>query len=137
MLILIPDDAKNFMAYNYAELKDLCKQFLTLASGILVFSITFADKIGGHKTAPRWSLMISWCAFILAIALCGLGLGFMAFAGKQAVAGAATGIYRNLEYRATRMAIAAAFTFLIGLVALVISGVLAMFKKQRSITNWD
>jgi len=32
------------MKYDYAETKDLCKEFLTLVSGVPVFSVTFAEK---------------------------------------------------------------------------------------------
>jgi len=118
------------MTYDYAELKDLCKQFLTLVSGILVFSITFEDKIVGFKAMSRWPLLASWISFIAAIVLCGLGLGVIALAGGQAVAGASERVYRKMEYRAVRLTFAAGGVFLIGLASLVIAGVLALFNKQ-------
>jgi len=130
MQLPIPDEAKNFMTYDYAELKDLCKEFLTLVSAILVFSITFADKIVGFKATSRWPLLVSWIAFIVAIVLCGLGLGLIALAGGQAVSGAPSDIYRSMEYRASMMTFGAGLSFLIGLAALIVAGVLAMFTKQ-------
>jgi hypothetical protein len=36
---------ETFLKYDYAETKDLAKDFLTLVSAILVFSLTFAEKI--------------------------------------------------------------------------------------------
>jgi hypothetical protein len=127
MQIPISDEAKNFMTYDYAEPKDLCKQFLTLVSGILVFSITFAEKIVGSKCAPRWPLLVSWIAFVAAVVLCGFGLGLMALAGGQAVSGSQSEVYRQMEYRAVRMTFGAGFSFLIGLAALICAGVLTMF----------
>ena len=46
MRVLEMDDyIKDFLTYDYAEAKDLAKAFLTLISVILVFSITFSDKV--------------------------------------------------------------------------------------------
>jgi hypothetical protein len=126
----IPDEAKNFMTYDYAEPKDLCKQFLTLVSGILVFSITFAEKIVGYRAVARWPLLASWIAFIIAIVLCGLGLGLMALAGGQAVSGAPGEIYRHMESQAVRLSFGAGLSFVLGLTSLIVAGVLTMFTKQ-------
>jgi hypothetical protein len=126
----ILDEAKNFMTYDYAELKDLCKQFLTLVSGILVFSITFAEKIVGYRAVARWPLLASWIAFLIAIVLCGLGLGLMALAGGQAVSGAPGEIYRHMESQAVRLSFGAGLSFVLGLTSLIVAGVLTMFTKQ-------
>jgi len=128
----IPEEAKNFMTYDYAELKDLCKQFLTLVSGILVFSVTFADKIVGCRAVARWPLLASWIAFIIAIVLCGLGLGRIALAGGQAVSGAASGTYRKMEYQAVQLTFGAGLIFIIGLICLILAGVWTMFTKQST-----
>jgi len=40
-----------FMRYDYAEAKDLCKHFLTTVIAVLVFSLTFADKIVNFAAA--------------------------------------------------------------------------------------
>ena len=82
----LSDDAEIFMKYDFAEFKDLCKQFLTLVSGILVFSVTFAEKIVGLQSHPgRWLLVLAWIGFIVAIVLCGIALGYFALAGGRAV----------------------------------------------------
>ncbi|WP_213807086.1 hypothetical protein [Granulicella sp. dw_53] len=128
----IPDEAKSFMIYDYAELKDLCKQFLTLVSGILVFSVTFAEKIVGYKAMARWPLLTSWVAFIIAIVLCGLALGLIALAGGQAVSGASIEIYRRMESQAVRLTFGAGLSFVIGLSCLIVAGVLTMFTKNTA-----
>lgn len=49
-----------FLKYNYAETKDLAKAFLTLASAILAFSVTFAEKVvdlQNSQPAPRILIM--------------------------------------------------------------------------------
>ena len=129
----IPDEAKNFMAFDYAELKDLCKQFLTLVSGILVFSVTFAEKIVGYRSNARWPVIASWIAFIVAIVLCGLGLGLIALAGGQAVSGAPSQFYRHMESQAVRLTLGAGLSFVVGLTCLMIAGVLTMFTKKITV----
>ena len=56
-----------FLKHDYSEAKDLCKQFLTLNVGVIVFSLTFADKvIEFSKTSEitRVVLLSSWsCIF--------------------------------------------------------------------------
>ena len=125
----IPYEAKNFMVYDYAELKDLCKQFLTLVSAILVFSVTFLEKIGGYRAVARWPVLACWVAFIIAIVLCGLGLSRIALAGGRAVSGAPSAIYRAMESQAVLLSLGAGLSFVVGLVCLVLAGVLTMFVK--------
>jgi hypothetical protein len=36
---------QKFLVFLYPEIKDLAKHFLTLISGVLVFSVTFSEKI--------------------------------------------------------------------------------------------
>jgi hypothetical protein len=38
-------EAKEFLEFVYPEVRDLCEHFLTLVSGILIFSVTFSEKI--------------------------------------------------------------------------------------------
>jgi len=47
-------DSKMFVEFVYLEVKELCIQFLTLTSGMLVFSITFAEKLVGLTFANPW-----------------------------------------------------------------------------------
>ena len=131
MQLQISEDAQHFMTYHYEELKDLSKQFLTLVSGVLVFSITFAEKIGGYKAAARWPLLSSWVAFILAIVLSGLGLAESAKAAAQAVRGAPTYLYLAMQGRAVHLATIAGVGFIFGLASLIGAGILTMFAKKN------
>jgi hypothetical protein len=44
---------EKFLKFLYPEIKDLAKHFLTLLSGILVFSVTFSEKIVPVSEATR------------------------------------------------------------------------------------
>ncbi|MBD5654665.1 MAG: hypothetical protein IAI50_05730 [Candidatus Eremiobacteraeota bacterium] len=35
----------DYLKYNFATTQDLAKQFITVVSGVLVFSLTFAEKV--------------------------------------------------------------------------------------------
>ena len=79
--------ADKFLKFDYQQVKDLCVSFLTLISAILVFSITFAEKIlkFPQSSAPaKGCLLISWLFFIVAILLSGTALACMFYAGLQA-----------------------------------------------------
>ena len=79
--------ADKFLKFDYQQVKDLSTNFLTLISAILVFSITFAEKIlkFPKSSAPaKRCLLISWLFFIVAILLSGVALACMFYAGLQA-----------------------------------------------------
>jgi hypothetical protein len=48
---MIDEAAKLFLQYNYLETKDLCKHFITIIIAVLVFSLTFSEKIIDFKNA--------------------------------------------------------------------------------------
>jgi hypothetical protein len=76
---MVDGEIKDFLTYDYTEAKDLGKAFLTLMSAILVFSITFSEKIvdfqKGSQQAKR-KLFWSWNLIVTAIILCGTSLVF-------------------------------------------------------------
>ena len=79
-----------FVMYNYVEEKDLLKAGLTLISGILVFSITFGEKVVGLHQGARWArrlLTIAWVGMILALILAGSALALIAAAAGEALYG--------------------------------------------------
>lgn len=88
---LIPQDgaqyeresARRFLEFDYPETKDLAKQFLTLVSAALVFSVTFAEKVVGLNQ-PRGLLLGAWAGFLAAIALAGGSLLLIFVAGAYA-----------------------------------------------------
>jgi hypothetical protein len=45
--------AANFLKYDYPFTVDMAKSFLTLISAVLVFSITFSDKIVDFPKADK------------------------------------------------------------------------------------
>ena len=65
----------------------MAKSFLTLVAAILVFSLTFSDKIIDFPHAhfrERCLMMASWAAFLLSTASCGVGIYFIFNAGLAA-----------------------------------------------------
>ena len=117
-------DAEMFLKYDYPETKDMCKQFLTLITTVLVISLTFSDKIVGFTTASivaKWLIISAWTSFLLAIILCGLGLLFITMAAGEAA-------YRGTKNckrvsNAFKMIVAAGGSFILGLVLLISTAV--------------
>ena len=116
--------AEKFLKFDFAETKDLCKQFLTLVSGILVFSVTFSQKfVAGTASAPPNMLVASWFLFILAIILSGGALWLMFIAGSRATHNptdvSARSLLRRISYLALNVA---GIFFVVGMVLLICSG---------------
>lgn len=76
--------AQIFLSFNYPELKDLGKHFLTLSSATAVFLLTFVEKLIGSN--PSFSYLIKACmtSLLLSIATAGSGLFFNYIAGAGA-----------------------------------------------------
>src|SRR4051812_29567148 len=90
------ESAKAFLEFDYTETKDLCKHFLTLVSGVLVFSITFSEKIIDFPRASKTAkglLLFSWVLFMAAIVCCAFGLYSIFKAGRLARHGSTADIY--------------------------------------------
>src|ERR1700754_907447 len=80
-------DAEIFLKYNYPETKEMCLHFLTLLTGVLAFSISFAEKVFDFQKANKKRRLIiiwSWCLYLIAIIFCGVGLIFNTIAGGNA-----------------------------------------------------
>jgi hypothetical protein len=109
------------------------KLFLKVYS-ILVFSITFSEKIINYQTAStkaRLLLLLSWVLFALAIITCGLALCYLALAGGQAVYGQGN-YYPAFAYTSYQLIITAGFCFILGLITLIGTGALAIFSRRAS-----
>lgn len=120
-----------FMKYNYAETRDLCKEFLTLVSGILVFSPTFSEKIVDFKNSrrvPKVLLFSSWTLLVASIISCGVALTYLALAGGQAVYGKGD-YYLDLASTCYAFVLAGGMFFIMGLVALVVAGMASIFTR--------
>jgi hypothetical protein len=139
------DNIKAFLTYDYTEAKDLAKSFLTLVSAILVGTITFSEKIVNFQTASRVrkGLVVgSWSAFVGAIVFAGLALVYYynaLLAGR--ICGASRSAPANSPYTYVNCALypydsimvignwvmfAAGALFVLGLLALVISAIIAV-----------
>jgi hypothetical protein len=121
-----------FLGFDYPETKDLCKQFLTLISGLLVFSVTFGDKYVGQ--APFYCkllLVTSWFFLLLAIIGAGLGLYEIFVAGQYASHHPEKGTSRDRPWRISFAAMnCAGISFVVGLVLLILSGVSGVLSRH-------
>jgi len=66
-----------FVTFDYSECKDLCKAYATINVAVLVFSVTFAEKIGGLPTRSRLvsaAMLSAWILLLISLLTCGLGL---------------------------------------------------------------
>lgn len=125
--------AEMFLKYDYSETKDMCKQFLTLITTVLVISLTFSDKIVGFSSATttsKWMVISSWISFLLALIFCGLGLLFVTMAAGQA------GYSKTKNWKrvsdAYRMIVAAGGLFILGLVLLIGTAVAATYNNTAT-----
>src|SRR5436305_14054304 len=132
MRMPLSEGSELFLKYNYAETKDLCKHFLTVVTAVLVFSLTFSEKIVDYKNATRFAkilLLTSWALFFVSIIACGIGLVFISLAGGSAV-------YQGIPPQppqalsAYRFIVAAGFSFILGLLSLMATGFVAVLYKQ-------
>src|SRR5437762_6650891 len=97
-----------FFKYDYTETKDFCKQFLTLVVAVLVFSLTFSEKVVGFPNASlpaKLCLAFVWAVMLISIVSCGIGLTYLALAGGDAVYGGSR--YYALAAKAYKLIIVA------------------------------
>jgi hypothetical protein len=131
----LPSLQDDFLRYDYAETKDLSKSFLTLVSAILVFSITFSEKIVDFPNAGRLAricLIISWSLFMLSIILCGVSLCLISLAGGNALYG---GDYLSLAFQAWTSLLVAGTFFAIGLLTLIVAATASLSKRPTKDIN--
>jgi hypothetical protein len=68
--------------FDYPEVKDLAKQFITVATGVLFFSMTFSEKLITPEPERRswrnWlvigTLSLSWALLVVSIVLAGMSI---------------------------------------------------------------
>ena len=119
-----------FLKYDYPEAKDLCKQFLTLNVGVVVLSLTFADKVIG-LTAPSYQskilLLCSWSCLLASLAGCGVSLAYISIAAGRVVYGERTDFYRISVRTLVGVAVSGAI-FVIGLILLALASAVALLR---------
>jgi hypothetical protein len=119
-----------FIKYDYAETKDLAKTFLTLASGVLVISLTFSEKVVEFRTASwpsKLSIVVAWISLILSIIFCGSALVYLSIAGGEAVYG---GSFEATAHMAYGLIVLSGCAFVFGLLALVASAILSLLVRS-------
>jgi hypothetical protein len=127
-------DFEEFIKYNYGETKELGKLFITLLSGILLFSINFSDKVGGIQNAPpyyRFLLLASWSCLLLSIMGCGLALAISWTAARRVLWSSSREIRERVLHRSKRAAdilAASGFVFVVGLGLMVAAGFTAFSR---------
>ena len=119
-----------FLKYDYPETKDMCKQFLTLVTTVLVISLTFSEKIIDFKntsTLSKWLIILAWVSFLSAIIFCGLGLLFVTMAAGEAVYSKIKN-YKRINYAYIGIVIAGA-SFVLGLILLIVTTITSTVLK--------
>ena len=128
------NDFEEFIKYNYGETKELAKMFITLLSGILLFSINFSDKVGGIQNAPpyyRFLLLASWSCLLLSIMGCGLALAISWTAARSVLWSTSREIRERVLHRSKRAAdivSASGFVFVVGLGFMIAAGFTAFSR---------
>lgn len=134
------NDADKFIKYGYPEIKSLATQMITLLTSVLVFSITFSEKIvnfSNAETYKRQILLLSWTFLILAIVCDGIGLAFNSFALPFALSDVhtiETSKENSTEFyepaaRSLSFIVFSGLFFILGLISLIIAGISSMAKK--------
>lgn len=136
------NDAEKFIKYGYPEMKSLAIQFLTLLTAILIFSLTFSEKIVNYNqasTSVRAILIFGWTLLILAIVSDGIGIAYNAIALPTALAD-----LNNLErsrsmssefyepaFVSLKFILMSGAFFIGGLVCIVSSGIASLISQGR------
>ncbi|MEI7994691.1 MAG: hypothetical protein WCH01_07290 [Methylococcaceae bacterium] len=74
------EKAVAFLEFQYTEIKDLSKQFLTVVAAVLALSVTFAEKIVDFTDASltsRLLLMGAWGLCLFSFVLGGVAIYFI------------------------------------------------------------
>jgi energy-coupling factor transporter transmembrane protein EcfT len=130
-------DPDLFFKYEYGETKDLLKTFLTLLSGVLVFSLAFAEKIVNFSQSTlktRALLIFAWTCFVLSIIMCGLSLCAISAAAGIVIYGEiplAGFDWDSLALASWALVIAAGITFVMGLCLLILAAATSMRRRAQ------
>ena len=113
---------ERFVDFQYQEMKDLTKHFLTLIAGTLVLTLTVAEKlVGDHPTNLAKQLLgFSWSALVLAFILAGIGLAGVFFAALAAREGKVFGFATSYQKVARGSYLAIDFAGILYVVALLL-----------------
>ena len=90
-------DSAVFLRFNYPELRDLGKHFLTISSATTVFLLTFVDKLIKPNGAPSISMKVCLVSLAISIAAAGIGLFTNYVAGSGASGAIIWGVGKNFR----------------------------------------
>ena len=129
----------DFLNYHYTQVKDLCQAFIGILSGILIFSVNFAEKLGDMKNSSsyhRFIVLGSWSCFLLSIIICSLALAFTWIAARRMLWDRADDKIRrralSLSRRAADLLVLAGFIFVIGLFLVIVAGFIGFGVRLAS-----
>ena len=124
------DKAKAFLEFQYPEIKDLTKQFLTVVAGVLALSVTFSDRVINFAqagTTSRALMVATWVLCLLAFMLGGCTIFLVYNAGvaaKYTVLYKSRHEYRKITWYAYVCLDIGGGLFVLALLLLVASGIL-------------
>ena len=124
---------QSFIANVYPEIKDLGKQFLTLVSGVLAFTVTFAEKIIDFATASslqKYLLLLSWLFFIGSVTAVGVGLWWNYNSSISALRGDSGGTWKTTRTVVYPLFLGGGFSFVFGLFFLGLAAATRMHVFQ-------
>jgi hypothetical protein len=87
--------ARLFLSFNYPELKDLGKHFLTLSSATAVFLLTFVEKLIGSNASFSELIDVCIASLLVSMAAAGTGLFLNYIAGAGAAGAIIWGVGRK------------------------------------------
>lgn len=136
------NDAEAFVQHGYGEVKDIALQLITVLSGILVFSITFSEKIVRFSSSThtiRTIVVCGWALIILAVIATGIGLAFNAFALPCALSDSHSntmGRYQDSFYAPSELSLTAimigGFWFILALVCMLLAGISSISDRSAA-----
>lgn len=125
--------SKRFVGGEYVQTKELASMFFTLATGVLVLTISFAEKVVGLETAPRASfnaIVSSWLLLAASILLTGSALALMVRAASIAIE-SPWADYQRLRPHSTLLFALGVFAFASAIVALMYGVVSSLVQRRR------
>jgi len=134
MSVTDQDKAKSFLEFEYAEIKDISKQFLTVVAAVLALSVTFAEKIADFENASscfRMLIVSAWVLNLFSFVLGGVAIFFVYNAGACAkntlLYNQEKYPFRSLSNKAHGCLFIAGVLFVVALLLLVVSGITRVY----------
>ena len=132
--------ADNFVSHGYEEIKSISIRFLTLLTAILVFSVTFSEKIVKPEFAKKQTkkiLIAGWVCLVAAIILDGLGITLNVYALASALydqnINEGTSHYLGFTVRALFSMILGGIFFVAGIILIVYAGIISIQNKSTAV----